>query len=703
MLLSEHSVYPDAVRAADLNGNGRLDVVAGFSRAGASEEGAVSLWRGTTTPGFVDTPTWTLAGTAPNEHLGAWLATGDVQNDGQADLAVVAGGHIVFPGPGDYSGGFRSDCVNLDDDFYDVLAAGTDAGYGALFKGPLPTTPANGTTVQGQVETARGANASSAFGWAPFARTLLADLDGDGSDEWFLGASTPRPYRVTWSLRGDPIGDDGGGCTFELARPAGGAAVLGTAHAVRFDPVQLTAGAALTESMAAARYEGYGRSLFAGDHTEAMPATNRPDLGLADDNGGVYVQEGGALPGADGSFPSDLLYLTDDLRRTLTGLVYSETGVLGQTLAGGDVMDDNKEDLLAGAPWAVPYNVGGRAGRTYLFRTSAPIQPVNLVLEEDEATCAVDDLVCLYNNLGSATVDLDVTYGVGTLEGLTAAIDYLIELIEANNVGGSGRAMAVDLDVCFPADGLAVAPDDRDEVTVYRRADASDAWTALPTVVRDIVPGKTVVCGTGVTGSGQFAAFAPPEVVPVELVLFEALAVGDEAAELRWRTAGETNNAGFEVEATARAEGEEDTWQRLGFVEGAGTTSREQSYRFRTKSLPPGPHTFRLRQLDYDGTATYSAEVELSLGLPNAFGLDAAAPNPLSTSARIAYRLPRAQHVRLVVYDALGREVARLVDAPQEAGRHAATLDAGALAPGVYFYRLEAGAHAAVRRMVVAR
>ncbi len=614
VLLSEHSVYPDIVRAADLNGNGRLDVVAGFSRAGTSEEGAVSLWRGTATPGsvtpgFVTAPTWTLAGTAPNEHLGAWLATGNLQTSGPTDLAVVAGGHTVFPGPGEYSGGFQSDCVNLDDDFYDVLAAGSDAGYGVLFQGPLPTAPTNGVTVQGQIEAALTSNASSAFGWAPFARTMLADLDGDGLDEWFIGASTPRPYRAIWSLTGDPIGDDSGGCTFELARPAGGAAVLGTAHAVRFDPGQLTAGAALTESMAAARYEGYGRSLFAGDHIKAMPTTNRPDLGLADDEGGIYLQKDGALPGNDGAFPSDLLYLTDDLRRTLTGLVYSETGVLGQTLAGGDVMGDNREDLLAGAPWAVPYDMGGRAGRTYLFRTSAPVEFENLALEESDAVCAVDNLVCLYNNLGSATVDLDVIYEIATLEELTAAMDYLIALIEANNVGGSGKAMPVDLDVCFPADDLAVVPDDRDEVTVYRRADASDDWTALPTVVRDIVPGKTVICGTGVTGPAQFAAFAPPEVLTAEL----------------------------------------------------------------------------------------------PLDSPYAFGLDAAFPNPFSTSARIVYRLPTAQHVRLVVHDALGREVARLVDAPQEAGRHVAMLDAGALVSGVYLYRLEAGAHTAVRSVVVAR
>ena len=64
---------------------------------------------------------------------------------------------------------------------------------------------------------------------------------------------------------------------------------------------------------------------------------------------------------------------------------------------------------------------------------------------------------------------------------------------------------------------------------------------------------------------------------------------------------------------------------------------------------------------------------------------------------------PEAGQVRLSVYDALGREVARLVDGVVPAGRHTAVFDGGGLASGVYVARLEAERAIATRRMVLVR
>jgi len=67
-------------------------------------------------------------------------------------------------------------------------------------------------------------------------------------------------------------------------------------------------------------------------------------------------------------------------------------------------------------------------------------------------------------------------------------------------------------------------------------------------------------------------------------------------------------------------------------------------------------------------------------------------PNPFNPQTTIGYALPQAGPVRLIVYDAQGREVARPVDRPQAAGRYTVTFDARALPSGAYFYRLAAGA-----------
>jgi CSLREA domain-containing protein len=82
---------------------------------------------------------------------------------------------------------------------------------------------------------------------------------------------------------------------------------------------------------------------------------------------------------------------------------------------------------------------------------------------------------------------------------------------------------------------------------------------------------------------------------------------------------------------------------------------------------------------------------EPGAGGPTAFALHEVRPNPFASWATLAYDVPERTHVRLVVYDVLGREVAVLVDREREAGRHEAAFDGHELAPGTYFVRLEAG------------
>ena len=76
--------------------------------------------------------------------------------------------------------------------------------------------------------------------------------------------------------------------------------------------------------------------------------------------------------------------------------------------------------------------------------------------------------------------------------------------------------------------------------------------------------------------------------------------------------------------------------------------------------------------------------------LPSAYALEPNYPNPFNPTTEIRFALPEGADVRLIVYDALGREVARLVDGPVGAGYQHATFEAGSLPSGVYLYRLEA-------------
>ena len=89
-------------------------------------------------------------------------------------------------------------------------------------------------------------------------------------------------------------------------------------------------------------------------------------------------------------------------------------------------------------------------------------------------------------------------------------------------------------------------------------------------------------------------------------------------------------------------------------------------------------------------TGAGKSDIAAAGSLPTVFDLHANYPNPFNPSTEIRFDLPEAANVRLTVYDALGREVARLVDGPVGAGYQHATFEASGLPSGVYLYRLEA-------------
>ena len=175
--------------------------------------------------------------------------------------------------------------------------------------------------------------------------------------------------------------------------------------------------------------------------------------------------------------------------------------------------------------------------------------------------------------------------------------------------------------------------------------------------------------------------------LPVELAQFEAQADGDGAV-LSWETAGEANNAGFQVEHRPTSS-TADVWREVGFVEGAGTTSDVRAYRFAVTDLEAGRHRFRLRQTDFDGTVHHSPEVEVALGVPDVARLTPPYPNPFREQTRFSVTVQQPQRVRVEVYDLLGRRVAQLFDGALAAQQQQdVTFEAAGLATGLYVYRV---------------
>ncbi len=98
-----------------------------------------------------------------------------------------------------------------------------------------------------------------------------------------------------------------------------------------------------------------------------------------------------------------------------------------------------------------------------------------------------------------------------------------------------------------------------------------------------------------------------------------------------------------------------------------------------------------------------STLVDLGSHTPSRYHLSQNFPNPFNPATVIRYELPRRSHVSLKVYNALGQEMATLVDEEKEAGRYEVTWYASGVASGIYFSRLYAGEFVDVKKMVIVR
>ena len=176
--------------------------------------------------------------------------------------------------------------------------------------------------------------------------------------------------------------------------------------------------------------------------------------------------------------------------------------------------------------------------------------------------------------------------------------------------------------------------------------------------------------------------------LPVELTSF-TFAVKDRDVKLNWSTAGELNNAGFEIERKPADEGA--MWTKIGFVQGNGTTNEPKNYTFEDKKLSSGKYNYRLKQIDYNNKTTlFDLSNAIEIGKPKKFGLSQNYPNPFNPITKIDYNLPFNGNVILKIYDISGREINVLVNKSQEAGYYTVQFNADNFASGTYFYRISA-------------
>jgi photosystem II stability/assembly factor-like uncharacterized protein len=189
-------------------------------------------------------------------------------------------------------------------------------------------------------------------------------------------------------------------------------------------------------------------------------------------------------------------------------------------------------------------------------------------------------------------------------------------------------------------------------------------------------------------------------VVPVELISFTA-EVLDDKIQLYWTTATETNNQGFEVQRS-EVRDQKSEWEKIGFVAGNGTTTEPQLYSFVDENVTTGDYKYRLKQIDYDGTFSFSEVIEFEFdNIPEEFRLYQNYPNPFNSSTIIKFNIPSTAFVNISIYNSIGEKVAIVINEQLDAGVHFTSFNAGTLSSGIYFYQLTSGNFTSTKKLIL--
>jgi hypothetical protein len=184
----------------------------------------------------------------------------------------------------------------------------------------------------------------------------------------------------------------------------------------------------------------------------------------------------------------------------------------------------------------------------------------------------------------------------------------------------------------------------------------------------------------GLTGFSDFATVQSQNPLPIELLFFEAAQINNYVS-CKWVTAVEINNDHFELERSTDAA----TYNSIGRIKGfgAGVSANTLYYHFNDEEICAGKVYYRLKQVDMNGTYTYSDVVSVSCKN----SLINLSPNPTSHNVILNFYEPAEGNVTVVVTDMVGQVVLKQ-PVSITSGFNDVEVDVNTLPEGVYYLQV---------------
>jgi Secretion system C-terminal sorting domain len=187
---------------------------------------------------------------------------------------------------------------------------------------------------------------------------------------------------------------------------------------------------------------------------------------------------------------------------------------------------------------------------------------------------------------------------------------------------------------------------------------------------------------------GTFRFQSTLTVLPTTLTGFDADLLGSKIA-LRFTTASESDNSHFEIERSTDGR----TFNKVGEIKGAGTTSQEQRYSFVDEAPVKGTNYYRLKQVNFDGSFEFSKVVTARFGRSSSISV---IPTLVYDQINVNLDAQSEEAGQWQIFDLSGREVLNGQIEAEQAGFSA---DLSNLTEGIYMVRVQMGTETYTERV----